>query len=59
MPDREIGFRDRLQGDIRAWLPKDCGDFILKRADALAGDAKREVVALTAEAADRAERDVA
>jgi glutamyl-Q tRNA(Asp) synthetase len=35
VPDREIDFRDRLQGDIRAWLPKDCGDFILKRADGL------------------------
>jgi len=35
VPDREIGFRDRLQGDIRAWLPEDCGDFILKRADGL------------------------
>jgi glutamyl-Q tRNA(Asp) synthetase len=35
VPDREIRFHDRLQGDIHEWLPAECGDFILKRADGL------------------------
>jgi glutamyl-Q tRNA(Asp) synthetase len=35
VPDLEIGFHDRLQGDIRQWLPTACGDFILRRADGL------------------------
>jgi len=35
VPNLEICFHDRLQGDIRAWLPSSCGDFVLKRADGL------------------------
>jgi glutamyl-Q tRNA(Asp) synthetase len=35
VPDREIRFRDRLQGEIREHLPTSCGDFVLRRADGL------------------------
>ena len=35
VPELEIVFRDRLQGEIREWLPTACGDFVLKRADGL------------------------
>ena len=35
VPDREIRFLDRLQGEIREHLPTSCGDFVLKRADGL------------------------
>jgi glutamyl-Q tRNA(Asp) synthetase len=35
VPEISVGFRDRLQGDIREWLPGSCGDFVLKRADGL------------------------
>ncbi len=33
VPDLEIRFKDRLHGEIREWLPRSCGDFILQRAD--------------------------
>lgn len=33
VPDREIGFRDGLQGVYTENLGKDCGDFIVRRAD--------------------------
>ncbi len=35
VPERSIRFHDRLQGEISSWLPSECGDFILKRADGL------------------------
>jgi glutamyl-Q tRNA(Asp) synthetase len=35
VPDASIDFRDRLQGNIREWLPGTCGDFVLKRTDGL------------------------
>ncbi|MCD8383775.1 MAG: tRNA glutamyl-Q(34) synthetase GluQRS [Clostridiales bacterium] len=33
VPDREISFTDRLQGNYRENLARDCGDFILRRSD--------------------------
>ena len=33
VPDREISFVDRLQGEVRENLARDCGDFILRRSD--------------------------
>ena len=33
VPDREISFRDLLQGEVRENLARDCGDFILRRSD--------------------------
>ncbi len=35
VPEREIRFHDRLQGPLSEWLPGECGDFILQRADGL------------------------
>lgn len=32
-PDREYGFRDGLQGEFSENLARDCGDFIIRRAD--------------------------
>lgn len=32
-PDREISFADGLQGVVRENLARDCGDFIIRRAD--------------------------
>ncbi|GMQ83716.1 MAG: tRNA glutamyl-Q(34) synthetase GluQRS [Gammaproteobacteria bacterium] len=34
-PDLEVNFNDRVQGSVSAWLPKQNGDFILRRADGL------------------------
>ena len=34
-PDLELGFADRLQGDIRERLPEKSGDFVIRRADGL------------------------
>lgn len=33
VPDREVVFRDLLQGEYRENLRRDCGDFILRRSD--------------------------
>lgn len=33
VPDREIGFTDGIMGEYRENLERDCGDFILRRAD--------------------------
>ena len=33
VPDREVVFRDLLQGEYRENLSRDCGDFILRRSD--------------------------
>ena len=33
VPDREVVFRDLLQGEYRENLQRDCGDFILRRSD--------------------------
>lgn len=33
VPEREYGFTDGLQGDFSEHLAKDCGDFIIRRAD--------------------------
>ena len=33
VPDRDYGFRDGLQGDFSENLARDCGDFIIRRAD--------------------------
>ena len=33
VPDREYGFRDGLQGPVSQNLARDCGDFIIRRAD--------------------------
>lgn len=33
VPDEEISFTDRLQGEFRENLARDCGDFILRRSD--------------------------
>ena len=35
VPDLDIRFGDRLQGDIEEWLPEKSGDFIIRRADGL------------------------
>jgi glutamyl-Q tRNA(Asp) synthetase len=35
VPDREIGFTDRVQGPVAANLAASCGDFVLKRRDGL------------------------
>ncbi len=35
VPERAIGFHDRVQGRQEVWLPGEFGDFILKRADGL------------------------
>ncbi len=35
VPDKEIVFRDRLQGLYRENLARDCGDFILRRSDGM------------------------
>ncbi len=34
-PDLEVNFDDRVQGSVSEWLPKQSGDFILRRADGL------------------------
>ena len=36
LPDREISFRDGLQGDVRMNLQREFGDIILRRADGVA-----------------------
>ena len=36
LPDREIAFRDGLQGDVRMNLQREFGDIILRRADGVA-----------------------
>lgn len=33
LPDREIAFRDGIMGEYRENLARDCGDFIVRRAD--------------------------
>ena len=33
VPEKEVGFRDLLQGEYRERLDRDCGDFILRRSD--------------------------
>jgi len=33
VPDREYAFTDRLQGEVRQNLARECGDFIVRRAD--------------------------
>ena len=35
VPDLDVRFADRLQGDIEEWLPEKSGDFIIRRADGL------------------------
>lgn len=35
VPDLNVRFGDRLQGDIEEWLPEKSGDFIIRRADGL------------------------
>jgi len=35
VPDLDVRFGDRLQGDIEEWLPEKSGDFIIRRADGL------------------------
>lgn len=35
VPDLDVRFGDRLQGDIEEWLPAKSGDFIIRRADGL------------------------
>jgi len=35
VPDLDIRFSDRLQGDIAEWLPDKSGDFVIRRADGL------------------------
>lgn len=37
VPDESITFTDRLQGTVTENLQRDCGDFVLKRADGLFG----------------------
>lgn len=33
VPDRQITFRDGVFGEVTEYLPRDCGDFILRRSD--------------------------
>lgn len=35
VPDREIGFTDRVQGEYVENLSRDCGDFVVRRSDGL------------------------
>jgi len=35
VPEITVCFNDRLQGEIREWLPEASGDFVVKRADGL------------------------
>ncbi len=35
VPDLDVHFTDRVQGDIREWLPDTSGDFVVQRADGL------------------------
>lgn len=35
VPDREIGFVDRVQGELRQHLGRDVGDFVIRRRDGL------------------------
>jgi len=35
VPDQVIGFDDRTQGRVEQFLPRDTGDFVLRRADGL------------------------
>ncbi len=33
VPDKTISFTDGVQGNVSAFLPRDCGDFVIRRAD--------------------------
>lgn len=33
VPDKNISFTDGVQGNVSAFLPRDCGDFVIRRAD--------------------------
>jgi len=35
VPDEKIGFTDGLQGAYAEWLTRDCGDFVVRRADGI------------------------
>ncbi len=35
VPDKTISFTDGIQGDVSAYLPRDCGDFVIRRADGI------------------------